>query len=299
MCLLGEGIDNALGDAFAGIDDAGASAILYTEGNREYDVRVILPREQFRGSEDLESVALFPGAGGSAPIYLRDVANVRTTLGPTSILRENQNRIFRLTGDVNDGAATVGEVNDSIRHRLAGLALPEGYGLVYGGEEEAINESNRQLATVVFLAIFLVFFERRTPLRVFAAVLAVWFLAQSALTFSRGGSFNLVVALIVLLCASAAVLLIASGPLGFIPELQQIAVIVFAAIFIASGIGHLTATQAMTGYAQYKKVPFAKASVIISGLLMIVVLGRPIAWLMDQLTDGLSRVSGTFELDVD
>lgn len=46
--------------------------------------------------------------------------------------------------------------------------------------------------------------------------------------------------------------------------------ILFAAIFIASGIGHLTATQAMTGYAQYKKVPFAKASVIISGLLMIV-----------------------------
>jgi putative oxidoreductase len=49
-----------------------------------------------------------------------------------------------------------------------------------------------------------------------------------------------------------------------------IARILFAAIFVASGIGHLTATQAMTGYAQYKKVPAAKLSVLVSGLLMVV-----------------------------
>ncbi|HSH44691.1 MAG TPA: efflux RND transporter permease subunit, partial [Longimicrobiales bacterium] len=53
--------------------------------------------------------------------------------------------------------ATVGEVNDSIRVRLAGLTLPDGYGIVYGGEEEAIRENNRQLTIVVLLAIFLVF----------------------------------------------------------------------------------------------------------------------------------------------
>src|SRR5690606_31078401 len=51
----------------------------------------------------------------------------------------------------------VGEVNDSIRARLAGYALPDGYSLILGGEEEAIRENNRQLAIVVLLAIFLVF----------------------------------------------------------------------------------------------------------------------------------------------
>ncbi|HEX6693292.1 MAG TPA: efflux RND transporter permease subunit [Longimicrobiales bacterium] len=135
----------------------GTVATQFTAGNQQYDLRVRLPREQFTSPEDVGSVALFPGISGAAPIYLRDVANVRTTLGPTSMLRENQNRIFRVTGDVNDGMATVGEVNDSIRARLASLELPDGYALVYGGEEEAINESNRQLAVVVFLAIFLVF----------------------------------------------------------------------------------------------------------------------------------------------
>jgi multidrug efflux pump subunit AcrB len=53
--------------------------------------------------------------------------------------------------------APVGEVNDSIRARLAGLELPEGYAVLLGGEEEAIRDSNRQLAVVVLLAVFLVF----------------------------------------------------------------------------------------------------------------------------------------------
>lgn len=48
-----------------------------------------------------------------------------------------------------------------------------------------------------------------------------------------------------------------------------IARILFAAIFIASGIGHLTQTQAMAGYAQFKGVPLPRLSTIVSGLLMV------------------------------
>jgi uncharacterized membrane protein YphA (DoxX/SURF4 family) len=46
--------------------------------------------------------------------------------------------------------------------------------------------------------------------------------------------------------------------------------ILFALIFINSGIAHLTKTAAMTGYAQYKKVPAAKLSVIVTGLMVLV-----------------------------
>ena len=135
----------------------GTVATRFTSGNQEYDLRVMFPREHFTSPEDIGSIALFPGGGAAAPLYVRDVADVRSTLGPTSILRENQNRVFRLTGDVIAEVASVGEVNDSIRSRLASLELPEGYGLVYGGEEEAIRENNRQFTIVVLLAIFLVF----------------------------------------------------------------------------------------------------------------------------------------------
>src|SRR5690606_4783876 len=84
----------------------------------------------------------------------RDVADVYSTLGPTTIMRENQNRILRLSGDVNDAVASVGAVNQEIRSRLADLELPEGYGILYGEEEEAIRENNRQLTIVLLLAIF-------------------------------------------------------------------------------------------------------------------------------------------------
>jgi multidrug efflux pump subunit AcrB len=135
----------------------GTVATQFTAGNQEYDLRVMLPRDRFTSPEDLGQVALFPGITGGAPIYLRDVATVRNVLGPTTILRENQNRVLRLTGDVINEVAPVGVVNDSIRGRLASLELPDGYGIVFAGEEEAIRENNRQLAIVTFLAIFLVF----------------------------------------------------------------------------------------------------------------------------------------------
>ncbi len=135
----------------------GTVATRYTEGNRQFDVRVKLPRSQFTNTEDLASVALFPGSRGSAPVYLRDVATVFPSLGPTTIQRENQTRLIRLTGDALTEIAPISVVNDSIKARLATLEIPQGYTLVYGGEEEAIRENNKQLAIVVILSVFLVF----------------------------------------------------------------------------------------------------------------------------------------------
>jgi hydrophobe/amphiphile efflux-1 (HAE1) family protein len=129
----------------------------FTSGNQQYDLRVMFPRNRFVNPEDVGSVALFPGAAGGAPIYVHDVARVYTTLGPTSILRINQNRVIRLTGDVIHEMATVGEVNAAIRDRISDLSLPDGYAVVFGGEEQSIKENNRQLMTVVLMAIFLVF----------------------------------------------------------------------------------------------------------------------------------------------
>ncbi|HJR63058.1 MAG TPA: efflux RND transporter permease subunit [Gemmatimonadaceae bacterium] len=135
----------------------GTVATRYTEGNREYDVRVMLPRERFSSPEDLGMVGLFPGGAGRAPIYLRDVADVTTTLGPTEIERENQNRILSVSADVITEVAPVGEVSDSVRGRLATMELPDGYSVMLGGEDQAIRENNRQLFLVAGLAVFLVF----------------------------------------------------------------------------------------------------------------------------------------------
>jgi multidrug efflux pump subunit AcrB len=77
--------------------------------------------------------------------------------GPATIERENQVRILRVNGDVNTGVSDIGTVNRQVRERLSGFELPSGLSLIYGGEDEAIRETNRQLMTVILLAIFLVF----------------------------------------------------------------------------------------------------------------------------------------------
>ena len=45
--------------------------------------------------------------------------------------------------------------------------------------------------------------------------------------------------------------------------------ILFALIFISSGINHLTKADAMTGYAQFKKIPSPKLAVQGSGLVLL------------------------------
>jgi uncharacterized membrane protein YphA (DoxX/SURF4 family) len=46
--------------------------------------------------------------------------------------------------------------------------------------------------------------------------------------------------------------------------------ILFALIFINSGFAHFSQREAMTGYAQFKKVPAAKLAVPLTGLMIFV-----------------------------
>jgi hypothetical protein len=85
-------------------------------------------------------------------------------------------------------AGTVGlEASDFVGD-LSNRAASGGYGP---------NQVSALIGVGAMACIFLVLLDRRPVLRFAAAGLAVWFLAQSALTFSRGGTFNLLVALIV------------------------------------------------------------------------------------------------------
>lgn len=49
-----------------------------------------------------------------------------------------------------------------------------------------------------------------------------------------------------------------------------IARILFTVVFVGAGIGHLTATEAMTGYAASKRLPQPRLGVLVSGLYMLV-----------------------------
>ncbi|HEY8453749.1 MAG: DoxX family protein [Micromonosporaceae bacterium] len=46
--------------------------------------------------------------------------------------------------------------------------------------------------------------------------------------------------------------------------------ILFVALFLSSGVGHLRNAEAMTGYAKSRNVPAARAAVIVSGVVLLV-----------------------------
>jgi hydrophobe/amphiphile efflux-1 (HAE1) family protein len=135
----------------------GTIATRYADGNFEYDVRVLFPKHKFASVTDIGGTLLFPGGRNTSPVFLRDIADVNHAVTPATIRRENQNRRIEVSGDVITDVASVGQITDSIRNRLSDLTLPDGYGLIIGGEQEAIQDTNKQMALVIGLAIFLVF----------------------------------------------------------------------------------------------------------------------------------------------
>ncbi|MCC5789703.1 MAG: efflux RND transporter permease subunit, partial [Opitutales bacterium] len=76
-----------------------------------------------------------------------------------------------------------------VQNRLADLDLPEQYSMIYGGQWETIEETNRELLLVISLSLFLVFvvlavqYERLTnpliilataPLALIGVILGLW-----------------------------------------------------------------------------------------------------------------------------
>jgi len=133
----------------------GDVASQFRTANREYDIRVRLPRADASDSDTLANLVLFRRNG--APILLGDVAEFALGEGPAHIERENQSRIVRVTGTINTQIADTGSVMQAVDERLAAFDLPEGHTLLIGGEWETIEETRSELTLVIALAVFLVF----------------------------------------------------------------------------------------------------------------------------------------------
>ncbi|MCG5524752.1 efflux RND transporter permease subunit [Ectothiorhodospira haloalkaliphila] len=133
----------------------GAVPTRFLTQNQEYDVRVRMPRERVADTEALGGMLLFRQEG--EPVLLRDVARFELGEGPAHIERENQSRIARVNGDINTAVADTGTIMAQVEERLADLELPDDYSLIFSGQWETIQETQRELLTVVLLAVFLVF----------------------------------------------------------------------------------------------------------------------------------------------
>jgi multidrug efflux pump subunit AcrB len=128
----------------------------YLEGDRSHDLRVRLPPDSVDSPAALAALPLFGAAPDRPSILLGDIAAIELVMGPTIIRRENQSRIVEINAALT-GERALGEVAQSLRADLAGLPLPPGYTLYYGGAFEALQRGNVLVGTLAGLALFLVF----------------------------------------------------------------------------------------------------------------------------------------------
>jgi multidrug efflux pump subunit AcrB len=94
------------------------------------------------------------GPNGWAP--LGTLGAVADSADVSELWRENLRPMVLVTGAVDPETSNLGDVMRGIRQRLAGLALPPGVSLEYGGQYAGQRESFRQLLVVLVLAIGIV-----------------------------------------------------------------------------------------------------------------------------------------------
>ena len=131
----------------------GEVATRFLEGDREIDVLVRSVEVGAASIDDVKNMIVGQRAG--VPIYLKSVADVRETAGPSEIRRIGQKRAIVIAGSLSgrDMAAVAADVRRVIRSQV----LPAGVVAGLSGQEEEMQRSLRSLVMAMALAIFLVY----------------------------------------------------------------------------------------------------------------------------------------------
>ncbi len=122
---------------------------------RRYGIQVRY-QQQFR--DDIEQISnLMVNTSDGSRVPLSHVAEVKKTLGPIQINRENNQRRWVIQGNIRnrDLGSVVAEIKDRIAEKIE---LPAGYHVEYGGQFESQVRAMTRLAVIIPVVIFMIFF---------------------------------------------------------------------------------------------------------------------------------------------
>ncbi len=124
------------------------------EGVRRFDIVVRFP-EADRNTAEAIAAIIVPTADG-ATIQLSQLTEMREIVGPRQITREGGQRFITVQCNVvdRDIGSFVAEAKEAID---AGVDLPPGYLVTWGGQFELQQQANRRLALVVPVTLLLIF----------------------------------------------------------------------------------------------------------------------------------------------
>jgi len=130
----------------------GQRATQFKELEKKYDVRVRL-EEQTR--ENIESLLDEQISYQGTLIPLRELVSYEIARGPKEIRRENQQREVLVTANLRE--KKISQVAPTIREKIGELSLPQGYRVVFSGEQEEMTKSFQSLVFAFTLAVLLVY----------------------------------------------------------------------------------------------------------------------------------------------
>ncbi len=124
------------------------------EGNRAFDLTLKVPDEGNRSMAMLEDLLIDAADGSKIPLSY--VADVRSSVGPNTINRENVSRKLVVSCNVN--GIGLSEAVREIREEIAEhVTLPADCHIEYGGQFESEERASKTIAIVSIFSILLIF----------------------------------------------------------------------------------------------------------------------------------------------
>ncbi len=122
--------------------------------DRHVDVRVRAVEEERRSVEDLRQMVISPSSY-PVPVSLDAVADVVLVEGPAEIRRLDQERVVVITANLT--GRDLGSAVADIRVITDNIALPDGFDISIGGQNEEMERSFESMKFALLLAVFLVY----------------------------------------------------------------------------------------------------------------------------------------------
>jgi HAE1 family hydrophobic/amphiphilic exporter-1 len=133
---------------------AGDDTAKLRDSGTEYPIRVQFAEENREKSSDVENMIV--GNKDGAPIYLRDVADVKYDFSPPKIDRKNRQRVVYVTANLAKGAQ-MGNVSQAVEQKMKTMRKISGITIGTGGMERIMYESFGYMFSALVLAILLVY----------------------------------------------------------------------------------------------------------------------------------------------
>jgi HAE1 family hydrophobic/amphiphilic exporter-1 len=131
---------------------AGTTAAQFRERGFEYPIVVRLREEDRSRVEDVDDVMLASGQG--QVIQAKNLLNVQTQKGPVQIERRNQERITRVSAEIE---VPLSEAVKRVQERIPGMAIPRDFSVGFGTEVEEQQKAFNQLLLTLILALILTY----------------------------------------------------------------------------------------------------------------------------------------------